>query len=149
MIDRAVEIFAQSTAMAFVTRLRAARSRFFSPFLAIRRRWLGGRARRLGRKLQPKNQLYQLSLAQAFKIWPVHATGESAIELRRKAGTPFVTDGGHNILDCAFGAIEDPEALASALEKIPGVMGHGLFLGLASAAIIAVADDLRIIGDLS
>ena len=72
-----------------------------------------------------------------------------AIELRRKAGTPFVTDGGHNILDCAFGAIEDPEALASALEKIPGVMGHGLFLGLASAAIIAVADDLRIIGDLS
>jgi len=72
-----------------------------------------------------------------------------AIELRRESGTVFVTDGGHHILDCAFGAIDDPEALAIALENIPGVMAHGLFLGLASAAIIARADGLTLLGDLT
>jgi ribose 5-phosphate isomerase A len=72
-----------------------------------------------------------------------------AIELRRRVGQVFVTDGGHYILDCAFRTIVDAEALAAALGRIPGVMGHGLFLGLARAAIIASADDLRIIGDIS
>ena len=71
------------------------------------------------------------------------------IELRRKGAAAFVTDGGHYILDCAFGAIAQPEALADALQRIPGVMGHGLFLGLATAAIIARDDAVEIIGDLS
>lgn len=72
-----------------------------------------------------------------------------AIELRRKAGAAFVTDGGHYILDCAFGRIGQPEPLAQALDSIPGVMGHGLFLGLASAAILASEDGLKVIGDLA
>jgi ribose 5-phosphate isomerase A len=72
-----------------------------------------------------------------------------AIELRRMEGAAFVTDGGHNIFDCAFGAIRDPKTLATALEGIPGVMGHGLFLGLATAAIIAGVDGLRILGNLA
>jgi ribose 5-phosphate isomerase A len=50
---------------------------------------------------------------------------------------PFVTDEGNYILDCPFGAIADPEALAARLEAIPGVMTHGLFLGLATTALIA------------
>jgi ribose 5-phosphate isomerase A len=58
------------------------------------------------------------------------------IELRRANGDPFVTDGGHYILDASFGRIPDPEALARALEATPGVVDHGLFLGLATAAII-------------
>ena len=72
-----------------------------------------------------------------------------AIELRGKAGAAFVTDGGHYILDCAFGRIGQPEPLAQALDSIPGVMGHGLFLGLASAAILASEDGLKVIGDLA
>jgi len=54
-----------------------------------------------------------------------------------RRGDVFVTDGGHYILDCAFGAIPDPVALASTLSGLPGIVDHGLFLGLASAAILA------------
>lgn len=60
------------------------------------------------------------------------------IALRRSQGdAPFITDGGHYILDAAFGRIPDAEALAEALSRIPGVVEHGLFLGLASDAMIA------------
>jgi ribose 5-phosphate isomerase A len=52
-------------------------------------------------------------------------------------GQPFVTDSGNFILDCAFGRIDDPEALDEALKLIPGVVENGLFLGIADAAIIA------------
>ena len=59
--------------------------------------------------------------------------------------SPFVTDGGHLILDCALGAIADPERLAEALAHIPGVVEHGLFLGYAEMAVIAGADRVEII----
>ena len=52
-------------------------------------------------------------------------------------GQPLVTDGGNLILDCAFGRIEDPEALDEALKLVPGVVENGLFLGIADMAIIA------------
>lgn len=54
-----------------------------------------------------------------------------------KDGRPLVTDGGNLILDCAFGRIEDPEALDEALKLVPGVVENGLFLGIADVAIIA------------
>jgi ribose 5-phosphate isomerase A len=60
-----------------------------------------------------------------------------SIALRRRANEAFVTDGGHYILDCAFGAIANPVTLAAALAATPGIVEHGLFLGLASAAVIA------------
>ena len=50
---------------------------------------------------------------------------------------PFVTDGGHYIFDCAFGSIPDAEALDAMLKLVPGVVVNGLFLGIASKAIIA------------
>ena len=49
----------------------------------------------------------------------------------------FVTDGGNYILDCAFGAIADPEMHDEALKMVPGVVENGLFLGLADLAIVA------------
>lgn len=52
-------------------------------------------------------------------------------------GKPFVTDGGHYILDASFGVIPAPEPLATGLDEIAGVVGHGIFLGLASEAMIA------------
>ncbi|MFT0892996.1 ribose-5-phosphate isomerase RpiA [Pseudochelatococcus sp. G4_1912] len=60
-----------------------------------------------------------------------------AVTLRKKGDAPFVTDGGHYILDIAFGAIENPEALAAALNMIPGVVEHGLFIGLCQTAFLA------------
>jgi len=64
-----------------------------------------------------------------------------ALRLRTAAnGTVFVTDGGHHILDAELGAIEAPEALAEALVAVPGVVEHGLFIGLATGAILAGDD---------
>jgi ribose 5-phosphate isomerase A len=52
-------------------------------------------------------------------------------------GNPFVTDGGNFVLDCAFDEISDPDALAELLPFTPGVIDHGLFIGLADHAIVA------------
>lgn len=70
------------------------------------------------------------------------------IRLRLAGGAPFVTDSGHSILDGAFGAIEEPARLAAALAAIPGVVEHGLFIGLAQGAILAGAEGLKILGRL-
>lgn len=67
---------------------------------------------------------------------------------RRPDGSVLVTDGGHWILDAHPGVIPQPEALAAALVAIPGVVEHGLFLGLADAAILAGKAGLTVIGDL-
>ncbi|MBV8796249.1 MAG: ribose-5-phosphate isomerase RpiA [Hyphomicrobiales bacterium] len=67
----------------------------------------------------------------------------------RGQSSPFVTDGGHYILDCSLGAIADPEALSQILSPIPGVVEHGLFIGLARAAIIAGNDGVEVLGDRS
>lgn len=65
------------------------------------------------------------------------------IELRKDRNVPFETDGGHNILDASFGRIPDAEALAKELRSIPGVVEHGLFLNIASTAIIAGSSGIR------
>lgn len=59
------------------------------------------------------------------------------ISLRASGDGPFRTDGGHFILDASFGRIPDAEALSDALNYIPGVVEHGLFINIASIAIIA------------
>jgi ribose 5-phosphate isomerase A len=51
-------------------------------------------------------------------------------------GTPFLTDNGNEILDCSFGRIDDPPALARELNGTPGVVEHGLFIRLASSALV-------------
>ncbi|SLN15318.1 ribose-5-phosphate isomerase RpiA [Oceanibacterium hippocampi] len=51
-------------------------------------------------------------------------------------GAPFHTDEGNLIIDCPFGAIDDPEALAAELDRITGIVEHGLFIGLASLALL-------------
>jgi ribose 5-phosphate isomerase A len=70
-----------------------------------------------------------------------------AIRLRG-GSTPFVTDGGHYILDCSLGSIAEPDALSQSLSPIPGVVEHGLFIGLARAAIIAGAEGVEVLGAL-
>ncbi|WP_131116248.1 ribose-5-phosphate isomerase RpiA [Lichenihabitans psoromatis] len=52
--------------------------------------------------------------------------------------TPFMTDGGHLILDCHFGSIADPVALSDVLLAIAGVVEHGLFIGIAQSVITNV-----------
>jgi ribose 5-phosphate isomerase A len=62
------------------------------------------------------------------------------VSLRTAGEGPYVTDGGNYIYDAAFGRIPDPDTLAAALKQIVGVVEHGLFIRLASNAIIADGD---------
>ncbi|UAJ12793.1 ribose-5-phosphate isomerase RpiA [Polymorphobacter megasporae] len=49
----------------------------------------------------------------------------------------YVTDGGNLIIDCGFGTITDPAGLAAVLEARAGIVGHGLFVAIASEVIVA------------
>jgi ribose 5-phosphate isomerase A len=77
----------------------------------------------------------------------INATGaQGPLAIRKdRDGLAFVTDGGHWIVDARLGSIADPAGLASALAAIPGVVEHGLFLGLARTAILAGAQGIRTI----
>ena len=68
---------------------------------------------------------------------------QGSVTLRERLGQSFVTDGGHLILDASFGLIHDASALSHALHAIPGVVEHGLFLNMATTAIIAGAGGIR------
>lgn len=71
---------------------------------------------------------------------------EGKISLREgKDGAPFLTDQGNLLLDCAFGRIPEPEVLAFALSRVPGVVEHGLFLGVADLAIVAESGGVRVL----
>ena len=66
--------------------------------------------------------------------------------LRRSAnGQPFISDGGHWILDARLQRIADPAALADRLRRVAGVMEHGLFIGLAQTAILSGPDGVRLV----
>jgi ribose 5-phosphate isomerase A len=63
-----------------------------------------------------------------------------ATSINRRAGdggSPFVTDGGNHILDCHFGALPDPEAMAARLDRTIGVVEHGLFVEFSPTVIVA------------
>jgi ribose 5-phosphate isomerase A len=84
--------------------------------------------------------------AVAAAIASSGASGE--LKLRKRTdGATLLTDGGHYILDAHLGRIELPDVLALALNQVPGVVEHGLFLGLANAAFLAGSDGVRVLGD--
>ena len=75
------------------------------------------------------------------------ASAQGEARLRSAAnGRPFHTDGGHLILDLDLGRIDEPEALAGRLVAVPGVVEHGLFIGLATGAILAGENGLVELG---
>jgi len=83
-----------------------------------------------------------IPLAESLLSKKIAALG-SSVKLRQYAyGNPFVTDEGHHILDCQFGEILDPRALARQLDSIPGVVEHGLFVDMATVALIGKGDDV-------
>jgi ribose 5-phosphate isomerase A len=68
-----------------------------------------------------------------------------ALLRRARDGHAFVTDGGHLILDAALERIADPKSLADRLDGIAGVVEHGLFIGLAKAAVLAGTTGVRVV----
>lgn len=68
------------------------------------------------------------------------ATAVDPVVRRTSAGETYVTDNGNLVADCGLDAIEDPEGLAERLDALPGVAGHGLFLGMTDVVIAARGD---------
>ncbi|MBI5262144.1 MAG: ribose-5-phosphate isomerase RpiA [Bradyrhizobium sp.] len=71
-------------------------------------------------------------------------SGQMAVR-KAKDGHVFVTDGGHWIIDAHLGRIRNAARLATLLSAIPGVVEHGLFIGLASTAVLAGAQGIRVV----
>lgn len=65
----------------------------------------------------------------------VEALGCTPVLRTIDGGAPFVTDGGHYLIDCKTGPIHDPFSFAIALKEITGVVDHGLFIGMATRAL--------------
>ena len=84
----------------------------------------------------------QRAMARAFAQSGV--SGQMGLR-KGKDGHVFVTDGGHWIIDAHLGRISDAPRLASLLNPIPGVVEHGLFIGLASTAVLATSQGIRVV----
>ena len=83
-----------------------------------------------------------IRFAQALIAKRIAALG-AEVRLRRDgAGTPYVTDENNHILDCRFGEMRDPDGLARELSGMPGVVEHGLFIGMASMALFARGNEI-------
>lgn len=65
--------------------------------------------------------------------------------LRQRDGAAFKTDSGNVIYDCAFGAIQNASKLAAAVSAVPGVVEHGLFIGMATTLLIAADGEIEVI----
>lgn len=78
------------------------------------------------------------------------ATGCTGAVVPRKtaSGAAYTTDNDNYLVDCAFGAIVAPDELAQRLSAIPGIVEHGLFIGLATAVIMAAPEEIKIFGHL-
>jgi ribose 5-phosphate isomerase A len=78
-----------------------------------------------------------IKFAQAVVRKKIEALG-AAVELRMGTnGKPYLTDENNHILDCRFGQIPDADGLARRLSDMPGVVEHGLFIGMASVVLVA------------
>jgi ribose 5-phosphate isomerase A len=87
-----------------------------------------------------------IAFAQALVAKKITALA-AKVQLRQSAdGKPYITDEGHHILDCYFGQIADPPVLARILSDMPGIVEHGLFIGMANVVIIAKGDQVQEFG---
>lgn len=83
-----------------------------------------------------------IRFAQALVAKKIAALGAD-VRLRLQAnGTPYVTDERNYILDCRFGEIADADNLARQLSDMPGIVEHGLFIGMASTVLLAKGDEI-------
>jgi ribose 5-phosphate isomerase A len=83
-----------------------------------------------------------IRFAQALVAKKIEALG-AQVQLRCGAdGKPYVTDENNHILDCRFGEIRDPDRLARELSEMPGVVEHGLFIGMASVVLFARGSEI-------
>jgi ribose 5-phosphate isomerase A len=94
--------------------------------------------------------VFGLEVTKRMMLAAARACGcEGEVRLRKTpSGQAFVSDNGNYIVDCFFGAIPSPDRLANHLAAIPGVVEHGLFIGIAKAVISAGPSGIEIFGQL-
>jgi ribose 5-phosphate isomerase A len=83
-----------------------------------------------------------IKFAQALVAKRITALGAHVSVRTNADGTPFVTDERNHILDCRFGQIADADTLARQLSEMPGVVEHGLFIGMASVVLFARGSEI-------
>jgi ribose 5-phosphate isomerase A len=83
-----------------------------------------------------------IQFAQALVAKRITALGAQVSVRMNGDGTPYVTDERNHILDCRFGQIADADVLARQLGEMPGVVEHGLFIGMASVVLFARGSEI-------
>lgn len=82
-----------------------------------------------------------IKFARALVAKKIEALG-ATVELRQADGKPYLTDENNYILDCRFGEISKPDVLARQLSDMPGVVEHGLFIGMANVVLVANGNEV-------
>jgi ribose 5-phosphate isomerase A len=72
-----------------------------------------------------------------------HLKLDAKMVLRLQDGKPFVTDGGHFIIDCAIGEIPEPGKLDHLLKSLPGVVETGLFIGICGVVLMGMPKGVK------
>lgn len=83
-----------------------------------------------------------IRFAQALVAKRITMLGAQVQARMNADGTPYITDENNHILDCWFGEIQDADGLARELSEMPGVVEHGLFIGMASVALFARGNEI-------
>jgi ribose 5-phosphate isomerase A len=78
-----------------------------------------------------------ITFAEQLIAKKISDLGAKVMQRQDKSGKTYVTDEGHHILDCHFGQIPDPAALGRTLSDMPGIVEHGLFVGMANVVVMA------------
>jgi ribose 5-phosphate isomerase A len=84
-----------------------------------------------------------IGFAEPLIAKKVSELGAKVVRRQDASGKPYLTDEGHHILDCHFGQIPNPPALARTLSDMPGIVEHGLFVGLVSVLLMAKAGEVE------
>jgi ribose 5-phosphate isomerase A len=84
-----------------------------------------------------------IKFAEPLIAKKISKMGARVIRRQDATGKPYITDEGNHILDCHFGQIPDPAALGRTLSDMPGVVEHGLFIGMASLVLMAKAGKIE------
>jgi len=106
--------------------------------------------------VDPSKRAADLARAVPVEVLPVAAAtvserverrgGEPVVREATGKDGPVVTDNGNWVLDCEFGTVGRPAALAEWLSGVPGVVAHGLFVDLADAIYVGRPDGVERLG---
>jgi len=103
---------------------------------------------RLGKYPLPVEVLefgHKATAAHLLEVIAAQGYGNAPVTQRVRDGAPFRSDSGNLIYDCALGAITSAPKLAAAIAAIPGVVEHGLFIGLARTLLVAHPGEVEVI----